>query len=58
VTTAKIADGSVTANKLAAGVIPTSLAPSGNAGGDLAGNIRIQPSQLDLLIQQKLLMLL
>jgi hypothetical protein len=27
----------ITASKLAAGVIPTTLAPSGNAGGDLAG---------------------
>jgi hypothetical protein len=40
VTTAKIADGAVTAAKLADGVIPdvpSSLPPSGAAGGDLAG---------------------
>ena len=39
-TTAKIADGAVTAAKLADGVIPdvpSSLPPSGAAGGDLAG---------------------
>src|SRR5205085_8560419 len=38
VTTPKIADGSVTVAKLATGVIPSSLPPSGTAGGDLAGN--------------------
>lgn len=37
VTTDKIAAGTVTANKLASGVIPTSLPPSGTAGGDLSG---------------------
>ena len=37
VTTSKIVDASVTSAKLAAGVIPTSLPPSGTAGGDLAG---------------------
>ncbi|HEU5167662.1 MAG TPA: hypothetical protein VFU29_19085, partial [Chitinophagaceae bacterium] len=34
----KIADGSVTSTKLAAGVIPSSLPPSGVAGGDLTGS--------------------
>ncbi len=38
VTTSKIADASITSAKLAAGVIPTSLPPSGNAGGDLVGS--------------------
>lgn len=33
-----IADGAITVQKLAAGVLPTSLPPSGNAGGDLSGN--------------------
>lgn len=33
----EIANGSITAADLAAGVIPTSLPPSGNAGGDLGG---------------------
>ncbi|MES2892002.1 MAG: hypothetical protein V4725_08325, partial [Bacteroidota bacterium] len=37
VTTAKIIDASVTAAKLAPGVIPTSLPASGAAGGDLTG---------------------
>jgi hypothetical protein len=37
VTTSKIVDASVTAAKLSAGVIPTSLPPTGTAGGDLAG---------------------
>ena len=37
VTTIKLADGAVTSVKLAAGVIPTSLPPSGGAGGDLTG---------------------
>ena len=37
ITTLKIVDGSVTGAKLAAGVIPTSLPPNGNAGGDLNG---------------------
>ncbi|MBX7154792.1 MAG: hypothetical protein K1X91_07490, partial [Bacteriodetes bacterium] len=37
VTTPKLADASVTSAKLAAGVIPTSLPPSGTAGGDLIG---------------------
>ncbi len=35
--TTKIADASVTAVKLAAGIIPSALPPSGNAGGDLGG---------------------
>lgn len=35
--TAHLADASVTAAKLAAGVVPNSLPPSGAAGGDLAG---------------------
>ena len=38
VTTSKILDASVTSAKLAAGVIPTSLPPSGTAGGDLNGS--------------------
>jgi hypothetical protein len=38
VTTNKISDGAVTAAKLASNVIPTSLPPSGVAGGDLSGN--------------------
>ena len=38
VTTSKIVDASVTSAKLAAGVIPTSLPPSGSAGGDLTGS--------------------
>jgi hypothetical protein len=38
VTTAKIVDGAVTSAKLAAGIIPTSLPPSGTAGGDLTGS--------------------
>ena len=38
VTTAKIVDASVTSSKLAAGLIPTSLPPSGGAGGDLSGS--------------------
>ena len=38
VTTAKILDASVTSSKLAAGLIPTSLPPSGGAGGDLSGS--------------------
>ncbi|HEX3166652.1 MAG TPA: hypothetical protein VHQ93_10310 [Chitinophagaceae bacterium] len=37
ITTSKIIDASVTSAKLAAGVIPTSLPPSGTAGGDLNG---------------------
>ena len=37
VVTSKIADGSVTAIKLEAGLIPTTLPPSGAAGGDLTG---------------------
>ena len=37
ITTSKIIDASVTGAKLAAGVIPTSLPPNGNAGGDLNG---------------------
>lgn len=32
-----IRDGAITANKLASGVIPTTLPPSGGAGGDLGG---------------------
>jgi len=38
ITTTKIVDGSVTAIKIAAGVIPTTLPPSGVAAGDLSGN--------------------
>ena len=38
ITTTKLADNSVTSEKLAAGVIPTSLPPNGAAGGDLAGS--------------------
>jgi hypothetical protein len=38
VSTAKIQDGSVTGVKLAPGLIPTTLPPSGAAGGDLSGN--------------------
>ncbi len=38
VSTAKIIDASVTSSKLAAGIIPTSLPPSGGAGGDLGGS--------------------
>src|SRR5436190_3707569 len=37
VTTTKLADNSVTSQKLASGVIPTSLPPNGSAGGDLSG---------------------
>lgn len=37
VTTIKLADGSVTLPKIAPGVIPTTLPPSGAAGGELAG---------------------
>ena len=37
VTASKILDASITAAKLAAGVIPTSLPPNGAAGGDLSG---------------------
>jgi len=37
VTTSKIADASVTSVKLAAGVIPSTLPPTGSAGGDLTG---------------------
>jgi hypothetical protein len=39
--TSKIQNGSVTAIKIAAGVIPTTLPPSGVAGGDLSGTIQI-----------------
>jgi len=35
--TNEIANGSITAADLAAGVLPTTLPPSGNAGGDLGG---------------------
>jgi hypothetical protein len=38
VTTQKISDGAVTAIKIASGVIPTTLPPSGTAGGDLSGS--------------------
>lgn len=38
VSTSKIVDGSITSIKLASGVIPTTLPPSGAAGGDLNGN--------------------
>jgi hypothetical protein len=37
ITTAKILDGTILAADIASGVIPTSLAPSGAAGGDLSG---------------------
>jgi hypothetical protein len=37
VTTEKIANNSITAAKLVAGLIPTTLPPSGPAGGDLTG---------------------
>ena len=37
ITTSKVVDASITSAKLAAGVIPTSLPPSGTAGGDLTG---------------------
>ncbi len=36
--TTKIQNGAITSNKLATGVIPTSLPPSGSAGGDLTGS--------------------
>jgi hypothetical protein len=38
VLTAKIGDATITKAKLAAGVLPTTLPPSGTAGGDLSGN--------------------
>ena len=38
VSTSKLIDASVTASKLAAGVIPTTLPPNGSAGGDLSGS--------------------
>ncbi len=38
VTTSKLANGSVTAMKMSPGLIPTTLPPSGIAGGDLKGN--------------------
>ena len=38
VSTSKIQDASVTGVKLAPGLIPTTLPPSGAAGGDLSGN--------------------
>lgn len=38
VATISVANGAITSDKLAAGVIPTSLPPSGGAGGDLAGS--------------------
>ena len=38
VSTSKLQNASVTAVKLAAGVIPTTLPPSGSAGGDLSGS--------------------
>ena len=37
ITTSKIADGTITLSKLDAGIIPTSLPPSGAAAGDLSG---------------------
>ncbi|MBX7153659.1 MAG: hypothetical protein K1X91_01770 [Bacteriodetes bacterium] len=36
--TTKIQNGAITSNKLATGVIPTSLPPSGSADGDLTGS--------------------
>jgi hypothetical protein len=38
VSTNKVQDASITAAKLAAGVIPTALPPTGTAGGDLSGS--------------------
>jgi hypothetical protein len=43
VTSAKIADGTVQAVDIAAGVIPTALPPNGAAGGDLAGSTYPNP---------------
>ncbi len=37
VTALKIAEGTITSSKLAPGVIPSTLPPSGGAGGDLSG---------------------
>ncbi len=42
VTSQKIVDGAVTASKLAPGLIPSTLPPAGDAGGDLAAPIHIQ----------------
>jgi hypothetical protein len=41
--TSQLADGAVTLPKLAAGVLPTTLPPSGPAGGDLAGSTYPNP---------------
>lgn len=38
ITTIKIVDGAITSGKLAPGLIPTTLPPSGTAGGDLTGS--------------------